>query len=93
MSMSNWQNIFFQTHRVITFLNHAVPDFTDNCGNNIIRYGNDFYATSETNYIRKIDPVTLETLGKVADTLNSDLPHYTQFLFVAFTNFQTLTCF
>ncbi|XP_031425205.1 beta,beta-carotene 15,15'-dioxygenase [Clupea harengus] len=56
------KNIF---SKVITFLNHAVPDFTDNCGNNIIRYGNDFYATSETNYIRKIDPVTLETLGKV----------------------------
>jgi len=51
--------------KVITFLNHAVPDFTDNCGNNIIRYGNDYYATSETNYIRKINPVTLETLDKV----------------------------
>ncbi|KAL2088540.1 hypothetical protein ACEWY4_015439 [Coilia grayii] len=51
--------------KFITFLNHTVPDFTDNCGNNIIRYGNDYYATSETNYIRKIDPVTLETLDKV----------------------------
>lgn len=51
--------------RVITFLNHTVPDFTDNCGNNFIRYGKDYYATSETNYIRKVDPVTLETQDKV----------------------------
>uniref|UniRef100_A0AAY4BK19 Beta-carotene oxygenase 1 n=1 Tax=Denticeps clupeoides TaxID=299321 RepID=A0AAY4BK19_9TELE len=51
--------------KFITFLNHTVPDFTDNCGNNIIRYGNNFYATSETNYIRKIDPITLETHDKV----------------------------
>lgn len=50
---------------MITFLNHTVPDFTDNGASNFIKYGNDFYATSETNYIRKIDPVTLETLDKV----------------------------
>ncbi|CAB1339442.1 unnamed protein product [Coregonus sp. 'balchen'] len=54
--------------RVITFLNHTVPDFTDNCGNNIIRYGKDYYATSETNYIRKVDPVTLETQDKKGKT-------------------------
>ncbi|XP_038581883.1 beta,beta-carotene 15,15'-dioxygenase [Micropterus salmoides] len=51
--------------KAVTFLNHTVPDFTDNGGSNFIKYGNDFYATSETNYIRKIDPVTLETLDKV----------------------------
>uniref|UniRef100_A0A674CE93 Beta-carotene oxygenase 1 n=1 Tax=Salmo trutta TaxID=8032 RepID=A0A674CE93_SALTR len=38
--------------KVITFLNHMVPDFTDNCGNNFIRCGKDCYATSETNYIQ-----------------------------------------
>lgn len=54
--------------RAITFLNHTVPDFTDNGASNIIKYGDDYYATSETNYIRKIDPVTLETLDKVAKT-------------------------
>ncbi|XP_033964910.1 beta,beta-carotene 15,15'-dioxygenase-like [Pseudochaenichthys georgianus] len=59
--------------KVITFLNHTVPDFTDNGASNFIKYGNDFYATSETNYIRKIDPVTLETLDKV--TAND---HYTR---------------
>ncbi|XP_065117638.1 beta,beta-carotene 15,15'-dioxygenase [Paramisgurnus dabryanus] len=56
------KNIF---SKVVTFLSHTIPDFTDNCANNIIKYGNDYHATSETNYIRKIDPVTLETQDKV----------------------------
>lgn len=60
---------FFVYSRVITFINHTVPDFTDNCASNIIKYGNDYYATSETNYIRKIDPVTLETQDKVKQLL------------------------
>ncbi|XP_034717653.1 beta,beta-carotene 15,15'-dioxygenase [Etheostoma cragini] len=51
--------------KVITFLNHTVPDFTDNGASNFMKYGEDYYATSETNYIRKIDPVTLETQDKV----------------------------
>ncbi|XP_036442999.1 beta,beta-carotene 15,15'-dioxygenase [Colossoma macropomum] len=73
------KNIF---SKVITFLNHTVPDFTDNCAGNIIKYGNDYYATSETNYIRKIDPVTLETQDKVdyqkylAVNLVTSHPHY-----------------
>uniref|UniRef100_A0A8C5H0D6 Beta,beta-carotene 15,15'-dioxygenase-like n=1 Tax=Gouania willdenowi TaxID=441366 RepID=A0A8C5H0D6_GOUWI len=68
--------------KAITFLNHTVPDFTDNCGNNFIKYGNDYYATTETNYIRKIDPVTLETQDKVdymkflPVNLTSSHPHY-----------------
>lgn len=59
---------FSSFSRAITFLNHTVPDFTDNCGNNFLRYGKDYYATSETNYIRKIDPVTLETQDKVTQS-------------------------
>lgn len=57
--------VFFFLIRAITFLNHTVPDFTDNGASNFIKYGNDYYATSETNYIRTIDPVTLETKDKV----------------------------
>lgn len=34
-----------------------------------MRCGEDFYATTETNYIRKINPQTLETLEKVSMTL------------------------
>ncbi|KAG7259623.1 hypothetical protein CRUP_024553, partial [Coryphaenoides rupestris] len=66
----------------ITFLNHTVPDFTDNGASNFIRYGNEIFATSETNYIRKIDPVTLETLEKVdylkfiAVNMVTSHPHY-----------------
>lgn len=68
--------------KAITFLNHTVPDFTDNGASNFIKYGNDYYATSETNYIRKIDPVTLETQDKVdymkylPVNLASSHPHY-----------------
>uniref|UniRef100_A0A667ZTT4 Beta-carotene oxygenase 1 n=1 Tax=Myripristis murdjan TaxID=586833 RepID=A0A667ZTT4_9TELE len=68
--------------KAITFLNHTVPDFTDNGASNIIKYGNDYYATSETNYIRKIDPVTLETQEKVdylkylAVNVVTSHPHY-----------------
>ncbi|KAM7370044.1 hypothetical protein PAMP_011330 [Pampus punctatissimus] len=68
--------------KAITFLNHTVPDFTDNGASNFIKYGNDYYATSETNYIRKIDPVTLETQDKVDYmkylplNLASSHPHY-----------------
>ncbi|XP_034021753.1 beta,beta-carotene 15,15'-dioxygenase [Thalassophryne amazonica] len=68
--------------KAVTFLNHTIPDFTDNCASNFIKYGNDYYATSETNYIRKIDPVTLETQDKVDYmkylhvNLVSSHPHY-----------------
>ncbi|KAM9332031.1 beta,beta-carotene 15,15'-dioxygenase [Pholidichthys leucotaenia] len=68
--------------KVITFLNHTVPDFTDNGASNFIKYGDSYFATSETNYIRKIDPVTLETQDKVDHrkylpvNLASSHPHY-----------------
>lgn len=68
--------------KAITFINHTVPDFTDNGASNFIKYGKDYYATSETNYIRKIDPVTLETQDKVdymkylPVNLVSSHPHY-----------------
>lgn len=44
-----------------------MPNFTDNNLINIIRYGNDYYASSEVNYINQIDPDTLETVGRVSD--------------------------
>lgn len=68
--------------KAITFLNHTVPDFTDNGASNFIKYGNEYFATSETNYIRKVDPVTLETQDKVdylkhlPVNLVSSHPHY-----------------
>lgn len=50
-----------------------MPDFTDNGASNFIKYGNDYFATSETNYIRKIDPVTLETQDKVTSSAALEL--------------------
>uniref|UniRef100_A0A672Z2X4 Beta-carotene oxygenase 1, like n=1 Tax=Sphaeramia orbicularis TaxID=375764 RepID=A0A672Z2X4_9TELE len=65
-----------------THLCNAIPDFTDNNLINIIRYGQDYYAASEINYINQIDPVTLETVGRVnyrnhiALNLATAHPHY-----------------
>ena len=45
---------------------------TDNCIVNIYPIGEDFYAVTETNFITKVDPDSLETLKKVrADWLTS----------------------
>lgn len=38
---------------------------TDNCLVNVYPIGEDFYAVTETNYITKVDPDSLETLKKV----------------------------
>ncbi|XP_006888946.1 PREDICTED: beta,beta-carotene 15,15'-monooxygenase [Elephantulus edwardii] len=68
--------------KAFSYLSHTIPDFTDNCLINIMRCGEDFYATTETNYIRKINPQTLETLEKVdyrkyvAVNLATSHPHY-----------------
>ncbi|XP_041446089.1 beta,beta-carotene 15,15'-dioxygenase isoform X2 [Xenopus laevis] len=56
------KNIF---SKAFTYLSHVVPAFTDNCLINIIKLGDDFYASTETNFIRKINPQNLETLEKV----------------------------
>ncbi|KAL8195181.1 UNVERIFIED_CONTAM: Beta,beta-carotene 15,15'-monooxygenase [Gekko kuhli] len=68
--------------RAFSYLSHTIPEFTDNCLINIIRNGEDYYASSEVNFIRKIDPQTLETLEKVdyskyaAINLATAHPHY-----------------
>ncbi|XP_007887465.1 beta,beta-carotene 15,15'-dioxygenase isoform X2 [Callorhinchus milii] len=73
------KNIFA---KAFSYLSHTIPDFTDNCLINIIRCGEDLYASTETNYIRKIDLETLETNEKVdyrkyvALNLATSHPHY-----------------
>uniref|UniRef100_G1PR13 Beta-carotene oxygenase 1 n=1 Tax=Myotis lucifugus TaxID=59463 RepID=G1PR13_MYOLU len=73
------KNIF---SKAFTYLSHTIPDFTDNCLINFMKCGEDFYVTTETNYIRKINPHTLETLEKVdyrkyvAINLATAHPHY-----------------
>ncbi|XP_053465201.1 beta,beta-carotene 15,15'-dioxygenase isoform X1 [Nycticebus coucang] len=73
------KNIF---SKAFSYLSHTIPNFTDNCLINIMKCGEDFYATTETNYIRRINPQTLETLEKVdyrkyvAINLATSHPHY-----------------
>ncbi|XP_078479055.1 beta,beta-carotene 15,15'-dioxygenase-like, partial [Lampetra planeri] len=73
------KNIF---SRAMTHFSNIIPDFTDNNLINIIRYGRDFYASSEINYINQIDPHTLETVGRmnyrnhIALNLVTAHPHY-----------------
>ncbi|XP_063045396.1 beta,beta-carotene 15,15'-dioxygenase-like [Engraulis encrasicolus] len=68
--------------KVFTHFKNIIPDFTDNGLVNIIRYGEDFYAASEINYINRIDPHTLETQGRsdyrnhIALNLATAHPHY-----------------
>lgn len=45
---------------------------TDNCPVNIYPIGEDFYAVTETNYITKVDPDSLETLKKVIGLHHAD---------------------
>ncbi|XP_077390145.1 retinal Mueller cells isomerohydrolase-like isoform X3 [Festucalex cinctus] len=40
-------------------------EVTDNCVVNVYPIGEDFYAVTETNYITKVDPESLDTLKKV----------------------------
>lgn len=57
---------------------------TDNCLVNIYPIGEDFYAVTETNYITKVDPDSLETLEKVrADWFSLDVDRITLILIFA----------
>ncbi|MBN3306303.1 BCDO1 dioxygenase, partial [Amia calva] len=68
--------------KVFSYFSNIIPDFTDNCLINIVKYGEDYYATTETNYFHRIDPYTLETLQKadykehIAVNLATSHPHY-----------------
>uniref|UniRef100_A0A674CF21 Beta-carotene oxygenase 1, like n=1 Tax=Salmo trutta TaxID=8032 RepID=A0A674CF21_SALTR len=60
----------------------AIPHFTDNNLINIIRYGEDYYASSEVNYLNQIDPMTLDVIRKmnyrnhIALNMATAHPHY-----------------
>ncbi|XP_047447574.1 beta-carotene 15, 15-dioxygenase 2, like [Mugil cephalus] len=42
-----------------------IPEATDNAGVNFVKYKGDYYVSTETNYMRRIDPESLETKEKV----------------------------
>uniref|UniRef100_H2Z032 Uncharacterized protein n=1 Tax=Ciona savignyi TaxID=51511 RepID=H2Z032_CIOSA len=43
----------------------TVPEFTDNCLINFLNLGDHLFAITESNFIRQMDPVTLDTMDKV----------------------------
>lgn len=55
--------VSFFSYRFFTYFKSI--EVTDNCLVNVYPVGEDFYAVTETNYITKVDPDSLETLKKV----------------------------
>lgn len=47
------------------FSRFQIPKATDNASVSFVKYKGDFYVSTETNYMRRIDPETLETKEKV----------------------------
>ncbi|KAJ3603431.1 hypothetical protein NHX12_028177 [Muraenolepis orangiensis] len=47
------------------FSRFKVPEATDNASVNFVRYKGDYYVSTETNYMRRVDPKSLETKEKV----------------------------
>jgi len=45
-------------------VNPSAPEITDNCSVNVAYYGDQLYAMTETNFVRKFDPTNLDTLGE-----------------------------
>lgn len=66
------------------FSRFQIPKTTDNASVNFVKYKGDYYVSTETNYMRRIDPQSLETKEKVDWTkfvaVNSATahPHYDQ---------------
>ncbi|XP_077571311.1 beta-carotene 15, 15-dioxygenase 2, like [Stigmatopora nigra] len=47
------------------FSRFQIPKATDNANVHFVKYKGDFYVSTETNYMRRIDPQTLDTKEKV----------------------------
>lgn len=66
------------------FSRFQIPKATDNAGVNFVKYKGDYYVSTETNYMRRIDPQSLETKEKVdwsqfvAVNSATAHPHYDQ---------------
>lgn len=42
-----------------------IPEPTDNASVNFVKYKGDYYVSTETNYMHRVDPDTLESKQKV----------------------------
>lgn len=69
--------LFFPHCRFFTYFKGV--EVTDNCLVNIYPVGEDFYAVTETNFITKVDPDSLETLKKVKGTVSSEDLQYMKY--------------
>ncbi|XP_062418371.1 beta-carotene 15, 15-dioxygenase 2, like isoform X2 [Pungitius pungitius] len=47
------------------FSRFQIPKATDNASVNFVKYKGDYYVSTETNYMRRVDPQSLETKEKV----------------------------
>lgn len=45
---------------------HVWTESTDNANVNFVKYKGDYYVSTETNYMRRVDPQSLETKEKVS---------------------------
>lgn len=48
---------------------HSFVEPTDNANVNFVKYKGDYYVSTETNFMHKIDPDTLETKEKVGNLM------------------------
>uniref|UniRef100_A0A672JHW9 Beta,beta-carotene 9',10'-oxygenase-like n=1 Tax=Salarias fasciatus TaxID=181472 RepID=A0A672JHW9_SALFA len=59
------------------FSRFQIPKATDNAAVNFVKYKGDYYVSTETNYMRRVDPQSLETKEKyVAVNSATAHPHY-----------------
>uniref|UniRef100_A0A8C3GAF1 Beta-carotene 15, 15-dioxygenase 2, like n=1 Tax=Cyclopterus lumpus TaxID=8103 RepID=A0A8C3GAF1_CYCLU len=56
------------------FSRFQIPKATDNASVNFVTYKGDYYVSTETNYMRRVDPQSLETKEKMGDSTAH--PHY-----------------
>ncbi len=73
-----------------------LSDATDNAGVSFVKYKGDFYVSTETNFMRRIDPVSLETKEKVNMTFcftDAVIKHITYSLFLKWTVISIWFCF
>lgn len=48
----------------MNFFTPLKQDATDNCLVSVCHFGDELYALTETNMMRRVDPETLETVGE-----------------------------
>lgn len=46
---------------------HVWAEATDNASVHFVKYKGDYYVSTETNYMRRVDPQSLETKEKVSE--------------------------